>query len=272
MADYSSNPIQSGVSTKNNMMATNTKDYSRFSYFLSGVDVTSQNLGDFNPFVRGYARLFVYRMPYFMEHGFKTLSDRFKSYLETGYRSVNGINDLEADFTDYEGGFAAQRFSNVSIVRDGTESVTIGVYEMSGSPVREFLTTWMTGVRDPKSGVAHYHGFMDETCPYGEINHTAELIYFVTDPTLKKIEYACLLAHCFPTKVDKDHLNYESGSHDAAEMEIEFRCTKYESRYINDIAAFYLAADTIKYNYLDFDPHITEEKVLGSNPTFPTGE
>ena len=51
-----------------------------------------------------------------------------------------------------------------------------------------------------------------------------------------------------------DHLNYESGSHDAVDVEVEFRCTKYESRYINDIAAFFMAADTIKYSYLDFNP------------------
>ena len=262
---WTNNPIQSTASSNSSdYMVQNQKDYSKFRYFLSGVDVTNQNLDSFNPFIKGYARIYVYRNPRFMECFFSELTTRFKSYLETGYRSVNGIQDLSVEFVDFEGGFANQKFSNVSYSHDDTDTITINLYEMAGSPVREFLTTWITGVRDPRSGVAHYHGHVASPAhpsdngvnylDYAEKNHTMELIYFVTDPTVKRIEYACMLAHCFPTKVPKDHLNYESGSHDNVEIEVEMRCTLYESRYINDIASFYLAADTIKYNYLEFNP------------------
>ena len=63
MADarYTNHPIQSGVdSDMSRYMVTNDGDYSKFSYFLTGVDVTSQNLDQMNPFIRGYARLFLY--------------------------------------------------------------------------------------------------------------------------------------------------------------------------------------------------------------------
>lgn len=261
---WSSNPIQSTASSNSaDYMVTNKKDYSKFRYFLSGVDVTYQNLDSFTPYIKGYSRIFIYRSPRFMELFFSDLNKRFKSYLETGYRTISGIQDISADFVDFDGGFAAQKFSNMTIARDDTESISINVYEMAGSPVREYLTTWLTGIRDPRSGVAHYHGHVStpvhpadnvQYIDYAEKNHSMELIYYVTDPTAKRIEYACLLAHATPTKVPKDHLNYENGSHENAEMEIELRCTKYESRYINDIAAFFLAADTIKYDYLDFNP------------------
>ena len=278
MADarYTNHPIQSGVdSDMSRYMVTNDGDYSKFSYFLTGVDVTSQNLDQMNPFIRGYARLFMYKKPYFMEKAFPDLTNRFKSYIETGFRSVNGIGDIQVDFTTFEGGYTGQKFETVQIATDQTDTVTIGLYEMSGSPCTEFLTTWITGVRDPRTGIAHYHGNvmgpMDdatEKIQYGEKNHTAEVVYFVTDPTGKFIEYACLLAHCFPEKVDRDQYNYDTNSHDATEIEVVLHCTKYESRYINDIAAYYLAIDTLKWSYLDFDPNITQEQIAASDTTF----
>ena len=262
-ARLAQHPIQSAHSSDlNNYMVSNEKDYSKFGYFLTGVDVTNQNLDQMTPFIKGYARLFMYRKPYYMEKKFPALTARFKSYIETAFRSVNGINDLSVNFTDFEGGYNGQRYSTVQTVTDDTDEITVGLYEMSGQPVTEFLTTWVTGVRDTRSAVATYHGAvkgpLDKDDPdkiaYGEQNHTAEFIYLVTDPTCKFIEYACMLAHCFPTKVDRDHFNYDTNSHDGAEIEASFKCTKYESRYINDLAAFYLSIDTLKWSYLDFDP------------------
>lgn len=278
MADsrYTNHPIQSGVdSDMSKYMVTNDGDYSKFSYFLTGVDVTSQNLDQMNPFIRGYARLFMYKKPYFMEKAFPELTNRFKSYIETGFRSVNGIGDIQVDFTTFEGGYTGQKFETVQIATDQTDTITIGLYEMSGSPCTEFLTTWITGVRDPRTGIAHYHGNVmgplddaTDKIAYGEKNHTAEFVYFVTDPTGKFIEYACLLAHCFPEKVDRDQYNYDTNSHDATEIEVVLHCTKYESRYINDIAAYYLAIDTLKWSYLDFDPNISQEDIAASDTTF----
>ena len=278
MADsrYVNHPIQSGVdSDMSKYMVTNDGDYSKFSYFLTGVDVTSQNLDQMNPFIRGYARLFMFKKPYFMEKAFPDLTNRFKSYIETGFRSVNGIGDIQVDFTTFEGGYTGQKFETVQIATDQTDTITIGLYEMSGSPCTEFLTTWITGVRDPRTGIAHYHGNVmgplddaTEKIKYGEKNHTAEFVYLVTDPTGKFIEYACLLAHCFPEKVDRDQYNYDTNSHDATEIEVVLHCTKYESRYINDIAAYHLAIDTLKWSYLDFNPNITQEQIAASDTTF----
>ena len=257
---WSQNPLQTTASSNNmDWMKANQKDYSKFRYFLSGVDVTRQNLSMFTPYERGYARLFVYNMPVFMEKFFPELTKRFKSYLETGYRSVNGINDLSVEFTEYEGGFSGQKFANVSISHDDTDTITIGLYELAGSPVREFLETWITGVRDPRSGIAHYHGVIAEKGAdyYSERNHTAEMFYVNMDPTAINIEYCCMFAHMFPTRVPKNHLNYEKGNRDNAQIDIELRCAKYESPAINNIGAWYIANSAVNYNYLDFDPRVT---------------
>ena len=133
----------------------NTKSFENFSYFLGGIDVTHQNLDQFTPYIRGVSRIFLHKPPAFMLAMYPDMTRRFKTYLETGYTTIDGIGDISVDFTDFEGGFAGQRFSTVMLARDDTESVTISVYELSGSPIREYLDTWVTGVRDIQIGRAH---------------------------------------------------------------------------------------------------------------------
>ncbi|WP_301067476.1 hypothetical protein [uncultured Duncaniella sp.] len=235
----------------------NEKSFQNFSYFLGGIDVTDQNLNQFTPYIRGVSRIFVHKLPPFMNQLYPDMSKRFKSYLETGYTSVDGIGDITVDFTDFEGGFAGQRYSTVSMSHDETENVTVQVYELSGSPIREYLDTWITGVRDPRSGIAHYHGIFDlagNTISYGERNHTMEMFYVNLDPTARQIEYVAMFAHMMPTRVPKAHLNYEKGNHDNAQLDLEFRTTKYESPAINDIGYWYIQNSKVDYNYLDFNP------------------
>jgi hypothetical protein len=249
--------IQSGIKR-------NTKDYSNFSYFLGGIDVTHQNLGQFTPYIQGVSRIFLYRPPYFMEQQYPDETKRFRSLIETGYTRIDGIGDISVEFVDFEGGFAGQRFSNVSLARDDTDTLTISLYEQSGSPIREYLDTWVTGTRDIRSGIAHYHNALvdkAQTVKYGEQAHTAEFIYLTLDPTGREIEYACMFAHAFPTKVPKAHLNYEKGNRDNVPIDLEFRVTKYESPAINNVAQWYLDSSLVNYNYLDFTPNITQTDV-----------
>lgn len=198
--------IQTGIKS-------NTKLFDKFGYFLGGIDVTHQNLDSFTPYIRGVSRIFLHKPPAFMLERYADMTKRFKTYLETGYTAIDGIGDISVDFTDFEGGFAGQRFSTVMLARDDTENVTISLYELSGSPVREYIDTWVTGTRDIRSGIAHYHGVIDSKGAgyYGERNHTAEMFYVTMDPTAINIEYCCMFAHMFPTRVPKSHLNYEKG-------------------------------------------------------------
>lgn len=235
----------------------NRKNYKNFCYWLNGVDVTDQNLDEFTPFITGTSRIFVHKLPPVMEQLDPGMCENFKSLVETGYTRIDGIQDTTVEFTDFEGGFNGQKFKNVSLVSNETDTLTITVYEQSGSPVREFLDTWVNAVRDQYSGIAHYHGLFDskelgKNIVYGERSHTAEFIYVVMDPTGRAIEYACLFAHAFPTKVPKSHLNYESRGRNNVQMDLEFAVQMYESPAINALAAYYMINSTVDYNYLNF--------------------
>ena len=279
---------QAGLAgTPKSFMKKNMKDYRSLSYFIAGIDVTDQNLDQLTPYIPGITRMFMHKEPYFMQVAFPAETDNFKSYIETGYKSIGGISDISVGSEQIQGGWANQNYEVISSVTDDTDTISIGMYEQSGSPVREFLELWVTGVRDPRSGVAHYHGVVEtpnhtnytsdsdgtyhsykeqgatndknkETTgiwvPYGEKNHTAEFVYYDLDPTAHYIEYACMFAHAFPKSVKKDHLNYSSGDRSPVEMTVDFAVMKYESRYINDLAIMYLIKDQLEYNYLNFDP------------------
>lgn len=287
------NSMQSSVEygsmagTPKSYMKKNTKDYRNLSYFIAGIDVTDQNLDQLTPYIPGITRMFMHKEPYFMQIAFPQETDNFKSYIETGYKSISGINDMSVNSEQISGGWANQNYEVISSVTDDTDQIQIGIYEQTGSPVREFLELWVTGVRDPRSGVAHYHGVVETPqntlytmntngtnesiptysemgnynnnggkiwVPYGEKNHTAEFVYYDLDPTAHYIEYACMFAHAFPKSVKKDHLNYSSGDRSPVEMTVDFAVMKYESRYINDLAIHYLIKDQLEYNYLNFDP------------------
>lgn len=241
---------------------TNLKNFQNFSYFLGGIDDTHQNLDKFTPYIPGVSRIFMYKVPFFMNIMYPTRTSNFKTFVEAGYTQIGGISDLSVEFTEFEGGFANQKFSTVQGVTDGSEGVNISMYELTGSPIREYLDTWVTGVRDPRSGIAHYHGAIKSgQVSYGEINHTCEFIYTTMDPTGLELEYTCMWAHGFPNVVPKSHLNYSSGDRDKVLMEVEFRASKYESPAINQVGAWYLDASQVEYNYLNFNPNITQQSV-----------
>lgn len=252
---------------------TNTKNYSNFSYFLGGIDVTHQNLDQFDPFIKGVARIFLHKPPIFMEKEYKDETARFKSIIETGYTRINGISDISVDFVDFEGGFNGDKFSTVSQAKDDTDTLSITVYEQSGRPVGEYIETWVTGVRDIRSGIAHYHNAMVDyqTVRYGELYHTAEFIYDVLDPTAQYLEYSCMFAQAFPKNVPKDHLNYESGDRGNAPLDLSFQIKKYESPAINNVGQYYLEASRIEYNYLQFTPNITQSEVKARATKYATG-
>lgn len=255
------NTIQSGIKS-------NTKDYSKFSYWLGGVDVTQQNLDQFTPYIQGVSRIFMYQPPRYMDKMYRNETKRFKALVETGYTRIDGISDISVEFVDFEGGFNGDKFSTVSQAKDDTDTLTITIYEQTGSPVREYLDTWVTGTRDIRSGIAHYHGGIQQgTVAYGEKYHTAEYVYTTMDPTAQECEYVCMFAQCFPTKVPKSHLNYEKGNRDNVPLDLEFRTKKYESPAINQVGMWYLDASQVEYNYLNFTPHIQQSavKAAGTN-------
>lgn len=226
-----------------------------YALFLSGLNVTHDVLQNYDPLKTGFGRLFMIRKPIYVDQLIPDKMKKFKHMMEYANTGVNGINDAQVNFQQITGGYAGRSFDIPSTLSDDTNRLTVKTYEFSGSPIREVIQFWINGVIDQQTSLSHYYGL---DLPVNQANHTAEFIYVATNQTGKEIEYACMFANCFPTSIDNDRYNYNSGEHNIVEMDVEFSCTKYESPQINEKAAQLLAKHQILMNSLNFHSGYTD--------------
>ena len=251
----------------------NNKDLTKYSLFLGGLNVKAKALEQYNPLKTGYTRIFVVQMPKFMNRILPLASKNFKHMIEYGFKSIDGIQNLTMEYEAITGGYAGRSFEIPTILKDETNAITIKLQEMSGSPVREYIEMWLSGISDPHTGLCHYHGALDKDAATGnagmeaiQANQVAEMIYVSTDNTGREIEFACLLSNMIPKVVKRDHYNYESGTHNAVEYDVEFTCTMYTSPDVNEVAKLLLDKYKILTNYLDFkSDYIMSNGKLESN-------
>jgi hypothetical protein len=238
-----------------------SKDMTQYSLFLGGLNVTSKALEQYDPLKTGFARIFFLKMPTFMNVILPEKTKKIKHLMQYGFTGVDGIQNTTMDFEQITGGYAGRQFDIATTAKDETNEITLKLYEFAGSPVREYMDMWLTGISDPYTGIGHYHDAMNTAVypsgkglTYSQVNHTAEAIYVQTDPTGQEsgIEYACLLCNMMPKQVKKDHFNYESGSHPVVQVDLPFTCTKYESPQINKVATALVKKYKILRDYLKF--------------------
>ena len=244
-----------------------TSDMTKYALFMGGTNVTNEVLQCYDPLKTGYARIFMVKRPVFLVNTMQNKVNRFKHILEYGNTAIQGLSDVSVNFNSIQGGYVGKSFEIPSVAQDETTAFNINVYEFSGSPVREVIHSWINGTSDLLTGLAHYNG-ADPDIDRIQANQTAEFIYVNTDNTGEKIEYACLLANCFPKGINTDVFNYTSGEHNLVETTIEFTCTKYESIQINKVAARLLNKYKILANSLNFYSgydHTDPQNNLGGN-------
>lgn len=240
----------------------NTTDMSKYALFLGGTNVVRDVLAAYDPLKTGYGRIFMVRKPVWVDEYFKGTGKmkRFKHILEYGNTQIQGLTDPQVQFSTINGGYSGKGFEYPSYTTDDTNTFSITVYEMSGSPIREIIHTWINGTTDLQTGLAHYNGV---NLPKIQANQTAEFIYVATDNTGLAVEYCCLFANCFPRGINIDVFNYQSGTHEPVETTIEFACTKYESTQINKVGRALINRYRILTNSLNFNSGITSKTLNG---------
>lgn len=273
--------------------STYSNSITDYALFLGGTNVAHDVLEQYDPLKTGYARLFMVRQPIWVAEYFKNTPkmNKFKHILEYGNVSISGLSDISVQTNQITGGYVGKSFEIPSYASDDTSSLSVQVYEYSGSPIREVLHEWINGSTDLMSGLTHYNGLLADTSSDAKLianqaNQTAEFIYVVTDCTGMNVEYACMFANCFPKNIPLDPFNYSSGQHELVETTIEFTATKYESIQINQIAKRLIDKYKVLTNSLNFfsgfnksdfadsennhDKHYNEEtgKLENGNQTF----
>lgn len=254
-----------------NIKSNNTNITSQ-AYWLGGTNVTHAALEQYDLLRTGYGRLFVLRMPLFVQTLLPDSTKKFKHLLEYANTGVDGISGYSVDTASITAGYAGNSVEIPMNAKDDTTSVTIKVYETAGSLLRTYVDFWISGISDPYTGLSHYHGARDvePSLIASQANQTMECLYVATDQTgeSNNIEYACLLTNMFPKSSNHDHFNYSPGDHSLVEMSLEFTATKYMSAQINALGKAALQNYEILRNYLNFNSEYTPAgitDVIGDN-------
>lgn len=239
-----------------NIKKFNDADARKYALFLGGINVTQKALQHYDPQKTGYDRWFIIQLPKFMELIMPDESKNFKHLIETASTSFQGLGNLSMDFEAIQGGIVGSQFEVPTLLKDDTTEITISIFDSAGSPIREYLTMWATGISDKLSGYGHYHGALDNKAwhlSYAQANHTMEMIYVATDPTGRadSIEYACLLTNMVPKAIRLDHYNFEAGQVQTVKYDITFTVNRYDSADINARAKELLEKYNIRKNYID---------------------
>lgn len=209
------------------------------------------NLKQFDLFETGYSFITVVSVPKFMEilgqqdARVKNLQDGVTHIIEGEFKGLSGMPDISANAGSISNGNNEMQLIN-NVTMDTSIQVDMSFYERSGSLLTNYLTYYLTGIKDPNTKAKTYHGLIENgiiTDP-GSDYETFTFLYYVTDNTCRKIEKAFLLANAQPTSAPLGNMyNSTKGSIDFQEISINFNCFPIMGDTVNKYAAMLLQND-----------------------------
>ena len=274
--------FRKNVST--HLIQESEKGITEHGYWLGGTDTTRETLSQYDLQRAGYGRLFILRMPRFMDVILPDSTKKVKHLLQYANVGIDGIQGYSVDFASVTAGYAGTNVEIPTGSKDDTSSITIKIYDTAHSLIRSYIDYWITGTIDPYTGLCHYHGAThakDSAVIRSQANHTMEAVYVSTDPSGENVQYACLLTNMFPKSSDHSAFTFEPGSHDLIQLSLEFTVNKHMSSDIDELGKQLLDNYKILKNYMNFKApylinkkdgtiHATSAKVDGNYQT--TGE
>lgn len=258
-------PLKNGnliPTAQTNIKNTDDKKFTNHAFWMNGPNVTHELLKQYDPLRNPLGRLIILRMPVFLQTVLPASTKKIKHLLEFANVGIDGISGYSAEFSTMTVGYNGNTIELPNMVKDDTNSLTIKVYETSGSVFREYMDAWLTGFNDPVLGYSTYHGAteIDPSVTYQQANHTMEALYIALDPTGTQPEYVALLVNMFPKGSDHSHFNYEPGSRDVVNLSLEFTATKYITYQVNELGKaaidkFKLIRNYQNITFGDYDPN-----------------
>jgi hypothetical protein len=229
------------ILTRSSAIAQGTDSNPLTDNFFNGYTPVAKD--SYDPYVTGYAFIKWLKTPIWLPD-----FEAYKALSEKNFKAFNGINDISMEVGGITAGFTATEAQYAKGISKSGE-FTIKYQEQSGSPLTKQNNAWVSGIRDPKTGIATYP--KQSGLEYHSSNHTGTLLYVVTRPDAdnfnggKNIEFAALFTRVMPTKIILSHFNYENGNHDFVEPEQEYKAYMHIGQAVEDFAAAYMNASRI---------------------------
>ena len=223
-------------------MATNNKDFAEnimFQHLTEPRDLTKYTLmrgaPDFakvemwNEFESGYAYLTVVQIPQFLEklkaksEIYRKLIENYEYALEYEFKSLSGIENITSEQGTIDTGHATLGFIN-KVTMQSNSTFSMNYTEKCGALFTKVHELFLTGIKDPRTQVKHYHGLLEsgEIVDAGYEQETFSFMYFVTDNTMRKVEKAFYIVAAQPTSAEWNIFNYEKGNIEFKEITLEF--------------------------------------------------
>lgn len=235
--------------------------------FFNGAYNTMQL--EFDPLISGYAFFKWMKVPKWVEIAFPG----FRAMTEKNFLEGFSISDIELETNPITWGFAQNDYNVATNSKKGNTDFNIKHHEFSGSPIRNAYQYWITGIRDPETGIATYPRLSG--LPYGAKNHTGEIIYITTRPDANNvdannIEFACYYTAVMPTKINLAQFAFTHGTHDLAQYEQSFKGCFHISPKVDELAKTILRDQVYGIRELgEFDPNENAgETSKDANSTF----
>lgn len=175
------------------------------------LNLSRAELAKYAPQYTGFTHIFVLNNIRFLEAGGQEArkhAQNLKNLIEFCSLSYSGTPDLSFDDAEVETGYPNVQISVPTQSRfDGT-TFSIRILEQETEVLRHALEYYQSGLIDPYSGKATFHG---ANLPFSPENYTMEIAIVQLDPTMKKIQDISLWQGARPKPVDRDNLNWQQG-------------------------------------------------------------
>lgn len=211
----------------------------------------------YDPLITGFAFIVWTRFPEWVTKYYPDI----KSLTQKNFQGFGGLSDIDLTTAATTEGFSANEYHIAQNVGITPNEFTLKHNELSGSPIRNAYTHWVTGIRDPRTGIATYP--KQENLEYRAWNHTAELMYIMTRPDADNvqktiIEFACYWTAVMPKRIPIGHFNYDKATQNApVDIEIPFSGIFHMSPKVDAAAANMLKTGAHGFDFeelSEYDP------------------
>lgn len=219
---------------------------SRESFFNGSLNTLEL---DFDPLIVGFSFIKWTALPKWVTDAYPG----FSPMTEKNFKEFSGLTDIELEVAPIQHGFNANEYNIATGIKKNNTEFTIKHQEYSGSPMKNMYQYWISGIRDPETGISTYGRLSG--LDYAAKNHTGELIYIVTRPDAnnvdrENIEFACYYTAVMPKKIALSHFNHTQGTHDPVDYEQTFSGVFHMGAKVDSFARIVLAERT--YGFLEF--------------------
>jgi hypothetical protein len=210
-----------------------------------------------DPFLMGQAVIIWTKIPKWVQDKFTD----FENLTQKNFRGFDGLSDIELNTAGVTEGFTANEYHVAQNLGAKPNQFTLKALEYSGSPIRRAYQYWVSGIRDPRTGVSTYHA--DGGPSYAAKNHTGELMYIVLRPDAGNredpsvIEFACYWTAVMPKRIALGHLNWAVATQNVpVEIDMPFSGVMHQGPAVDQKALKLYQGEKVPYYFETEDAYV----------------